>query len=229
MPRAVAEVDQEAGQPGPGEVGVRRAARPRTSAGSGPSRTGPGARPASARRRGSPGVGQGQHDQHDRGDDVARRDAARSPPRCRTPPTTPRVWAIARKPPTRPRAPTGTWSGTVAVTAASIAFSDAWTPHQAEHHHRHRVRDRRAPAATGRRRAAPPSTQGSRRPIRSVVRSEKAPKTGLQITVETTRPEAEDQREDLLLVLGVDRLGLLREQHRDRAEEAGTTARCWPG
>ena len=80
-----------------------------------------------------------------------------------------------------PRAPTGTWSGTVAVTAASIALSAACTPHQPSAitttlSATPRTSSDSAPPA------APPITQGSRRPIRSVVRSENAPKTGLQTT-----------------------------------------------
>ena len=61
---------------------------------------------------------------------------------------------------------------------------------------------------------------GSRRPARSVVRSENAPATGLQIT-EVERAEPGDEGEDLLLVRRVDRLGLLGEQHLDRPEEPG--------
>ena len=54
----------------------------------------------------------------------------------------------------------------------------------------------------------------------SVVRSEKAPKT----RVADDRDEgsaARSTRESTTLVVGVDRLGLLGEQHLDRAEEAG--------
>ncbi|MCE0538714.1 hypothetical protein LWF15_24760 [Kineosporia rhizophila] len=47
------------------------------------------------------------------------------------PATTPRVWATARAPPTVPRSCTGTWSGTVAVIAASMAFRPAWASAQA--------------------------------------------------------------------------------------------------
>ena len=129
------------------------------------------------------------------------------------PPTTPTVCAIARMPPTLPRPPTGTWSGTVAVTAASIALSEAWTPHQPSaitttlSATREQHRSDSAPPS------APPTTQGSRRPARSVVRSEKAPKTGLQTTDVAARRGRATSDEDLLLAVGVDRLGLLGEQH----------------
>jgi len=102
------------------------------------------------------------------------------------PTTTPSVWAIASTPPTTPRSLRGTWSGTVAVMAASMAFRDAWaSAHASTNRH-----TESAPASSSIATAppaAPPTTQGSRRPIRSVVRSEKAPHTGLS-TVETSAP-----------------------------------------
>ena len=97
------------------------------------------------------------------------------------PPTTPMVCATATMPPTRPRRATGTWSGTIAVTAASIALSEACTPHQPTTiHHTLSAADRNASASAPP--SAPPTIHGSRRPARSVVRSENAPATGLQIT-----------------------------------------------
>ena len=93
------------------------------------------------------------------------------------PPTTPTVCAIARMPPILPRPPTGTWSGTVAVTAASIALSEAWTPHQpsaitttlsaADEHQQRRARRRarrRPPRAAAGRRAASYGRRTRRRP-----------------------------------------------------------------
>ena len=93
-------------------------------------------------------------------------------------------------------------------------------PAPAERHHDRAVGDATAPPATAHRRARRPTTHGSRRPIRSVVRSENAPNSGLQIT-DVERAQPEDEGEDLLLVDRVDRLGLLREQHLDRPEEPG--------
>ena len=55
------------------------------------------------------------------------------------PATTPTVCATATIPPIRPRRATGTWSGTIAVTAASIALSEACTPHQPTTIHQHAV------------------------------------------------------------------------------------------
>ena len=108
-----------------------------------------------------------------------------------TPPTTPRVWAMASIPPTRPRRPSGTWSGTAAVTAAYIAFRKACTPHQpsiiigTESATDSTSSDSEPPAA-------PTRIHGSRRPIRSVVRSENAPNSGLH-TVETNAPTPSTQ------------------------------------
>ena len=114
------------------------------------------------------------------------------------PPTTPRVCAIARMPPTRPRRPTGTWSGIVAVTAASIAFRAAWTPHQPSAITTTLSATDSTPSDSAPP-AAPPTTQGSRRPIRSVVRSEKAPNSGLQITeVNAPSPRTKDRISFLL-------------------------------
>ncbi len=53
QPERVAEVDQEAGQPGPGEVGVLARRDPERRAGTHPSRTAPGAPRAPARGRGT--------------------------------------------------------------------------------------------------------------------------------------------------------------------------------
>src|SRR3954469_3221446 len=97
------------------------------------------------------------------------------------PATTPMVWATAAMPPIRPRRSAGTWSGIIAVTAASIALSVACTPHHAStitgtFGATDRTTSDSAPPR------APPTSHGSRRPARSVVRSEKAPATGLQMT-----------------------------------------------
>ena len=62
----------------------------------------------------------------------------------------------------------------------------------------------RARAATPRRRPRRRATHGSRRPIRNVVRSENAPKSGLQI-VETIAPTPSTRREHRLLVVRRDR------------------------
>ncbi len=102
------------------------------------------------------------------------------------PATTPMVCATATIPPIRPRRLPGTWSGIIAVTAASIALSAACTPHQpssitATFGATDSTASEAAPPS------APPTSQGSRRPARSVVRSEKAPASGLQIT-ETSAP-----------------------------------------
>src|SRR4051794_23152707 len=102
------------------------------------------------------------------------------------PATTPAVWAIASHPPTAPRWPAGTWSGTVAVIAASMALRAACASAQAstsDHTDWAAARstiERTAPAR-------PPRTQGSRRPIRATVRSESAPHRGLS-TVDTAAP-----------------------------------------
>ena len=80
----------------------------------------------------------------------------------------------------------GTWSGIIAVTAASIALSAACTPHQPSSI----TATFGAADSTARDAApprAPPTSHGSRRPARSVVRSENAPASGLQIT-ETSAP-----------------------------------------
>ena len=102
------------------------------------------------------------------------------------PPTTPMVCATATIPPIRPRRLLGTWSGIIAVTAASIALSEACTPHQpssitATFGATDSTASEAAPPS------APPTSHGSRRPARSVVRSEKAPASGLQMT-ETSAP-----------------------------------------
>ncbi len=99
---------------------------------------------------------------------------------------TPAVWEMASTPPTTPRSRVGTWSGTVAVIAASIALSEAWARAQASTSRQTESAPDSSTMATAPP-AAPPSTQGRRRPIRSVVRSEKAPHTGLS-TVETSAP-----------------------------------------
>ena len=102
------------------------------------------------------------------------------------PTITPAVWAIESTPPTTPRSPVGTWSGTVAVMAASIALSDAWArAHASTSRHTESAPDSSSIATAPP--TAPPSTHGSRRPTRSVVRSENAPHTGLS-TVETSAP-----------------------------------------
>ena len=102
------------------------------------------------------------------------------------PATTPMVCATATIPPIRPRRLLGTWSGIIAVTAASIALSAACTPHQPSSiTATFGATDSTASEAAPPR--APPTSQGSRRPARSVVRSEKAPASGLQMT-ETSAP-----------------------------------------
>ena len=102
------------------------------------------------------------------------------------PTMTPAVWAIASTPPTTPRSLVGTWSGTVAVIAASIALRDACaSAHASTSRHTESAPESSSIATAPP--TAPPSTHGSRRPNRSVVRSEKAPHTGLS-TVETRAP-----------------------------------------
>ena len=102
------------------------------------------------------------------------------------PATTPMVCATATIPPIRPRRLLGTWSGIIAVTAASIALSAACTPHQPSSiTATFGATDSTASEAAPPR--APPTSQGSRRPARSVVRSENAPASGLQMT-ETSAP-----------------------------------------
>jgi len=100
--------------------------------------------------------------------------------------STPSVCGRPIQPDTTPRCPTGTWSGTPAVTLACIAFSPAWARHQpamtpaivcwpASRH------SAAAPAS------APPTIHGRRRPNRLVVRSDSAPATGLA-TIATAAP-----------------------------------------
>ena len=102
------------------------------------------------------------------------------------PATTPTVWAMASHPPTAPRWRLGTWSGTVAVIAASIAFRDAWASAQPRAITTIDCACESTSIATTPP-TSPPSTHGSRRPMRSTVRSENAPQTGLS-TVETNAP-----------------------------------------
>src|SRR5215470_3355931 len=102
------------------------------------------------------------------------------------PAMTPRVWAMARKPPTDPRCRVGTWSGTVAVIAASMAFSDPCaSDHPSTNDHTESARESTTIATTPP--IAPRTTHGSRRPRRDVVRSEKAPHNGLS-TIDTAAP-----------------------------------------
>ena len=102
------------------------------------------------------------------------------------PTMTPAVWAMASTPPTTPRSRVGTWSGTVAVMAASIALRAAWaSAHASTSRQTESAPDSRSIATAPR--AAPPRTHGRRRPDRSVVRSENAPHTGFS-TVETAAP-----------------------------------------
>src|SRR3954451_10353086 len=102
------------------------------------------------------------------------------------PATTPAVCAMASQPPSVPRCRAGTWSGTVAVMAASIALSAACANAQAS---TIASTDWAAASSTIDTTAAarPPSTQGTRRPIRATVRSESAPHSGFRI-VDTAAP-----------------------------------------
>ena len=103
-----------------------------------------------------------------------------------TPLTMPSVCDTATQPPTTPRCATGTWSGTVAVSAANIALSAACARHQpttitATESATASSSSARAPAT------APPATHGTRRPKRDVVRSDSAPNSGLA-TTDTAEP-----------------------------------------
>ena len=108
--------------------------------------------------------------------------AAASP----APATSPAVWATPISPETRPRRSTGTWSAIEALRAAKVALRKAWT----RHHPTTIPATPRALASTmspTAPRARPPAIHGRRRPKRLVVRSDKAPKTGLP-SVETRAP-----------------------------------------
>ena len=133
------------------------------------------------------------------------------------PATTPTVWAMASQPPTAPRCREGTWSGTVAVSAASIAFRVPWAIAQPstitatesavestsiDDHRADQAADHPRQPATD----AQDGAVGEGAPHRVEHRRD-------------GRADPEDQRERRLLVLGADRLRLLREQHLDRAEE----------
>ena len=142
----------------------------------------------------------------------------RSRPRCPSPATTPTVWAMASHPPTAPRWRLGTWSGTVAVIAASIAFSDGLGERPAERHHHDRLRLREHQHRDD---AADQSAEHPRQPAADAQHGPVGERTPDRVEHRRDRgPDEEHQRERGLLVRRVDRLRLLREQHLDGTEEA---------
>ena len=98
-----------------------------------------------------------------------------------TPATMPSVCDTAIQPPTTPRSRTGTRSGTVALSAANIAFRDACARLHASAIVSTDWADASSTSASAPSRP-PATTHGTRRPNRDVVRSDSAPNNGLAIT-----------------------------------------------
>ena len=189
MPERVAEVDQEPGDPRPREVGVRAAARSRTT-GRTARACANGGRSLGRQRQvaGAEGVGDRRAARRTPAVvEVAGRDAAGGAGDADA--GRRRRWSARwrRIPPIQPApAATGTWSGIAAVTAAYIALRPparrtSRAPSPAPSRATDSTSSEAAPPT------APPTIHGSRRPARSVVRSENAPNSGLQI-IETRAP-----------------------------------------